>query len=172
MALGVVLLVAARQRRWQRLRTVATNTLIAYGTVVVMLAAGEVFFRYLYHDTEGRLASRNWEDRYWQENTLGYRDREWEPVDWADKQTILALGDSFTAGWGIDDPADRFPDVLARLLGDDYAVMNVGARGSSTAQQLRMLDDYPVQEPDVILWQYFLNDIEEAALSVGLGAIV
>ena len=171
MAFGLILLLAARQRRWLRLATIATNSLIAYGAVVLMLASGEVFFRYLYQDTEGRLASRNWENRYWQENTLGYRDREWVPADWKDKKTILALGDSFTAGWGIDDPADRFTDVLAALLGDRYVVINVGKRGSSTAQQLRMLDNHPLQNPDVILWQYFLNDIEEAALSVGLGPL-
>ena len=171
LAIGLILFVVARQRRWPRLGTIATNTLIAYSAVVLMLGAGEAFFRYFYQDTEGRLASRNWENQYWQENSLGYRDREWVPADWEGKQTVLALGDSFTAGWGIDDPADRFPDLLGQLLGDDYAVMNVGTRGSSTAQQLRMLDDYPLQDPDVILWQYFLNDIEEAALSVGLGPL-
>lgn len=169
LAIGVFLLAVARQRRWPKVRTIATNTLIAYTTVVLMLAAGEAYFRYIYADSEGRLAGKNWLARYWQENSLGYRDREWTPSDWEGKKTVIALGDSFTAGWGIEDPADRFPDVLARLLGDDYAVMNVATRGATTAQELRMLNDYPLQNPDVIVWQYFLNDIEEAALSVGLG---
>ena len=98
-------------------RQSAEGLLISYATIVLMLAAGEIYFRYFHVDTEGRLASNNWMARYWHDNSQGFRDREWTPADWAGKTTIAVVGDSFTAGWGIENPADRFSDVLAQHLG-------------------------------------------------------
>ncbi|MCA9910051.1 MAG: hypothetical protein KC519_15440, partial [Anaerolineae bacterium] len=123
-------------------------------------------FRYFYADTEGRLASNNWMERYWQLNSWGYRDREWTPEDWQGKTTVAIVGDSLAAGWGIVDPADRFSDVLANELGSDYAVFNLGVPGSSTPEQLDTLKALPVQ-PNVVILQYFLNDIDYASLSLG-----
>jgi lysophospholipase L1-like esterase len=164
---GVALLLAARQRRAVRLRAVAGGLLISYITVLLLLLAGEAYFRFAYAAPEGRLASNNWMARYWQTNALGYRDRAWTPADWQDKTTVALLGDSFTAGWGIEDTADRFGDVLAGLMGDDYAVFNLGVPGTSTPEQLARLRAFPVENPDVIILQYFLNDIQYAALRLG-----
>ena len=169
LAVGVLLAAGAVQRRWQRLRTLSRNLLVSYATLVLILGAAEGYFRYVYMDTEGRLASNRWEDRYWRTNALGYRDRDWMPDDWAGKTTVMVVGDSIAAGWGIEDPADRFSDVLAAKLGDNYAVLNVALPGATTAQELRMLQAHPLQKPDVVILQYFLNDIEEAAISIGLG---
>ena len=100
----------------------ARGLLITYFTAAADLRrAGRFFFRYFYAESENVFtgASLNWLARYWHENSLGYRDREWTPEDLAGKQTILVTGDSFAAGWGINDPADRFGDVLAQHLGDE-----------------------------------------------------
>lgn len=133
-----------------------------------MLALGEIYFRYFHADSEGVMASRNWIARYWHENAAGFRDRDWSAADFADKVTVAVAGDSFAAGWGIADPADRFSDVLAALLGDDYAVFNLGITGTSTPQQLEALREGMPVAPDVVILQYFLNDIEYATLSLGL----
>jgi lysophospholipase L1-like esterase len=164
---ALVLIALVVQRRYGRLRAVGKGLLVSYGTILLMLAAGEAYFRYVHTDSEGRLASNNWMARYWQTNTLGYRDREWTAEDYAGKTTVAVVGDSFTAGWGLANPADRFADVLARQLGDGYAVFNLGTPGDSTPQELERLQAYPVQ-PDVVLLQYFLNDIDYAALTQGL----
>lgn len=161
------LVALAVQRRFTRLRAVGKGLLVSYVTILLMLAAGEVYFRYVHTDSEGRLASNNWMARYWQTNTQGYRDREWVASDYAGKTTVAVVGDSFTAGWGLQSPADRFADVLARQLGDGYAVFNLGTPGDSTPQELERLEAYPVQ-PDVVILQYFLNDIDYAALTQGL----
>jgi hypothetical protein len=163
--LGLALLV--RQRRWPRARRLASGLLISYGSIMLVLTAGELYFRFVHAAPEGLRARENWMARYWQTNSLGFRDREWTPADWAGKKTVVVLGDSFTAGWGLPNPADRFGDVLARKLGDSYAVINLGVPGAATRQELKRLQDYPLKQPDVVILQYFLNDIEDAALSVG-----
>lgn len=166
--IGVALAALAIQRRAPGLRGVARGLLVSYVTILVILGGAEAYFRYVYADSEGRLALGNWMARHWQTNSLGYRDREWTPTDWQGRRTIALVGDSFTAGWGVPDPADRFGDVLAARLGADAAVFNLGILGSSTPEQQVALERYPVQ-PDVVVLQYFLNDIEYAALSLGLG---
>jgi len=165
---GALLVALIVQRRWKRLRGIGTGLLVSYLTIVLVLAVGEVYFRYFHMDTDGRLASNNWMARYWHTNAQGFRDREWTPTDWAGKTTIAAVGDSLTSGWGIDDPADRFTDVLARHLGDKYAVFNLGVPGESTPEELKTLQNSPNPTPNVVILQYFLNDIDYAALTLGL----
>lgn len=168
--IGGVLILGAAQRRYRQLRAVCANLLITYGVIVLMLVGGELFFRYGYAESDGMptLASRNWLDRYWRTNSLGYRDREWTTNDWAGKTTVIAVGDSLTAGWGIENPDDRWTGVLARQLGEDYAVINLGEPGATTVGELENLRTFPLQTPDIVIWQYTLNDIDEAALSIGL----
>lgn len=166
---GALLVALARQRRWARVRQTAAGLLVSYVMIVLLLAGGEAYFRYAHADSEGRLASNNWIERYWRENSMGYRDREWSADEWAGKTTVAMVGDSFTAGWGIENPSDRASDVLAARLGDDYAVFNLGLPGTSTPEQLAALQAFPAQ-PDVVILQYFLNDIQYALLSLGLNA--
>ncbi len=171
LAIGVLLVLGAAQRRSRRLRGVAGGLLVSYFTVLLLLGAAELYFRYFYAESENvyTLATKNWLDRYWHTNSLGFRDREWTADELAGKQTVVVLGDSFAAGWGLKDPADRFSDVLAAKLGDDYAVINLGVYGTSTPEQLEILKNQsPVQQPDVVILQYFLNDINYALLSLGM----
>jgi hypothetical protein len=78
----------------------------------------------------------------------------------------MLLGDSFTAGWGVTDPANRFGDVLADLLGDEYAVVNLGRPGGTPPRELEWAREHPLQNPDIIIYQYYLNDIDDAALKI------
>lgn len=167
---GALLIALVIQRRVAPLRKLAGGLLVTYFTLILMFGAAEVYFRCCFAQSENTfsLATLNWLDRQWRENSLGYRDREWTEAGWQDKTKVLVTGDSFTAGWGIDNPADRYTDVLAALLGDNYAVMNLGVYGTSTPEQLDLLKAHPVQNPDVVIMQYFLNDINYTMLSMGL----
>lgn len=171
LAPGVLLVTGVAQRRSRRLRGIAGGLLVSYFTVLLILGAGELYFRFVYAESENvyTLATKNWLDRYWHTNSLGFRDREWTADDLEGRQTVVVLGDSFAAGWGLKDPAQRFSDVLAAKLGDDYAVINLGRYGTATPEQLKILqDESPVRQPDVIILQYFLNDINYAGLQLGL----
>ncbi len=166
---GLLLAALALQRRAPRLRSLARGLLITYFLLLFVFAAGEIYFRYFFAESENvtTYASLNWLERYFHKNSLGFRDREWTPADYAGKKTILVTGDSFTAGWGIKDPADRWSDVLAQHLGDGYAVINLGVYGTATPEQLNILKSYPLKNPDVVIMQYFLNDIDYALLQQG-----
>lgn len=165
--IGALLVVLVVQQRSARLRRVGKGLLVSYAVILLVLAVGEAYFRFFHADSEGRKASDNWSALYWHTNAEGFRDREWTPADWAGKTTVAVVGDSLAAGWSIDDPADRFSDVLAARLGDGYAVFNLGALGASTPRALGVLRDAPDPTPDVVILQYYLNDIEYAALTQG-----
>jgi lysophospholipase L1-like esterase len=167
---GVCLVIAAIQRRYPRTRNVARALLVTYVTLMLILLAGEAYFRFVYDESDGlpTLALENWKAHYWKLNSAGYRDREWTENDWADKQTILIAGDSFAAGWGINDVKNRFGNVLGQMLGDQFAVINLGEPGASTVEDTENVCNYPLEKPDVVILQYYLNDIENAALSIGL----
>ena len=165
---AIILILLSLQKRWKRPAYLAPRLLVTYLSLVMLLAAGEVFFRYAYAESGWgfTLAYQNWEDRFWKNNSLGFRDREWTPADWQHKTTIMILGDSFSAGWGIENPVDRYPDVLASMLGEDYAVVNVSRPGGTPERELTWAKDYPLKNPDIIIYQYYLNDIDDAALRI------
>lgn len=170
MGLGICLGILAWQKRWSPLRRLASGLLLSYFTIVLILGIGEAYFRYVYAESENiiTLACQNWLDRYWHTNSLGFRDHEWTLDDMAGKQIVAVLGDSFAAGWGLVNPEDRFSNVLAQELGNDYAVVNLAVYGTSTPEQLEILQNYPLRKPDVVILQYFLNDINYAGLKLGL----
>lgn len=167
---GLVLLVLSLQKRFHRLQGLGRGLLITYLTLIVLLGGAEAYFRCCYAESDGlpTLASQNWLARYWHTNAAGYRDLDWTPADLTGRTTVLSIGDSFTAGWGIADPADRFSNVLAQKLGDNFAVLNLGKPGASLIESTLSLADAPVAAPDLVVLQYYLNDIETAALSIGL----
>jgi len=166
--IAAILIGASLQNRWQRLQYFAPRFLMAYLSIVMLLGIGEFFFRYAYADSGWgfTLSYKNWEDLYWETNSLGFRDREWTPADWDDKTTVMVLGDSFAAGWGVPDVNQRFSNVLANQLGEDYAVVTVARPGGTPPRELAWALEHPLQEPDVIIYQYYMNDIDDAALRI------
>jgi hypothetical protein len=165
---ALIMLIAALQKQSQKLRQVAQSSLISYGTILILLLCGEAYFRFVYAESTGvfSLAHLNWLNRYYHLNSLAYRDREWQAEDLLGRTIITVIGDSFTAGHGINDPADRYSDLLAQALGESYAVINMGQPGTSTPEQLEALKTFQLASPEIVIWQYFLNDIQYAALRV------
>lgn len=151
-------LLRGRKTLWQ-------NISLALLTLFLTLMALELAFKLAFVQSDGfryTLASKNWYARYWQENSLGYRDREWTPQDLAGKTKVMVVGDSFVAGSGIANPDDRFANQLGRLLGDDYAVMVVASPGWDTIDEIKAIVDYPYR-PDILVLSYYINDIEGTA---------
>ena len=64
------------------------------------------------------------------------------PVHAASKPTILFVGTSLTAGYGLADPDQAYPAVIGRRidsLGLNYRVVNAGVSGETSAGALRSI---------------------------------
>ena len=149
---------------WGRL--VVGNTLVLCCLVTPVLLAGETYFRFLY-DTTDSLAytrvSERWELRHWRLNNVGCRDNvDWFPALPAGKRRISFVGDSFTAGHGISDVEDRFPNLLRRAHPDweVHAVAKVGLDTDAEQKLMKKAFARGYQVDQVVL-VYCLNDIED-----------
>ena len=64
-------------------------------------------------------------------------------VVWADPAVLVVLGDSLTAGYGLENPADGLVPQLEGWLkaqGDDVVIQNAGVSGDTTAGGLSRVD--------------------------------
>ncbi len=150
-------------------RGIAQNISLSLFSFLFIVILLEIYFKLFFIQSDGfgfTLASINWTERYWQNNSLEYRDIEWTPELLEGRTKIMVVGDSFVAGAGINDPADRFPDLLGQMLGQDYAVMNVGVSGASTKDEIRNALKYPHQ-PDIVILSFHVSDIDDTANDMG-----
>jgi hypothetical protein len=104
-------------------------------------------------------------------NAAGYRG----PLIGTGRPRIVCIGDSHTFGYGVGDDA-TWPSVVARTLRDagpagaglagvevsGAEVANLGVGGYDPLRELARLEqDGFVLEPDVVLWQWFANDVPD-----------
>ena len=147
----------------------ALNVAVSCHAVVVTVLALELCFTFVprSHGVGYTYASQLWFRYYWKPiNSLKYRDRELDPTD-KNRTKVIVVGDSFTTGHGIKDAKRRFSDLLQDTLGARYRVFNLGRNGSDTRDEMARLQTFPYK-PDVLVLQYYLNDIEAAAKGRGL----
>ncbi|KAA0991566.1 SGNH/GDSL hydrolase family protein [Dyadobacter aurulentus] len=148
---------------------IAANILTIVSTLGIVLILLEILFMYIPQSHEGVLskASQIWWQKYWGPiNSLGFRDK---PIlDDKGKKIILVIGDSFAAGHGLKSVDERFSNILERRLGADrYSIYNLGVSGADTRDEVKRLNEFPLK-PDIVILQYFPNDIEKAAKEKGL----
>jgi hypothetical protein len=87
-------------------------------------------------------------------NSAGLRDDQSS----LEKPSIVALGDSFTMGWGI--PQDKtFSQVLENTV--NKKVLNAGMSSFGTAREMILLERLNLSGLDQIIIQYHPNDFEE-----------
>lgn len=170
LALGAAALVWVSRRPPSFTVRLVQNITLSLLTLFFTLMAAEVFFKVFFAQSDAwnqTLASQNWFKRYWVTNSLGYRDLEWDPAEVRARKKILVLGDSFAAGQGVERVEDRFSNRLNARLGSDYVVMNIATPGISTQEEIDRVMGFPYK-PDILIFQYFINDIRHAAHSEGL----
>jgi hypothetical protein len=169
MVLLLVLVELLRMFYYGVIKNPKSNKLIAnLATLGIMVAwlVGllEISFMFISQSHEGDLskASQIWFAKYWKPiTTEGYRD--FPKTNAEKKKKVLVLGDSFAAGHGLENTEDRFSDQLEQKLGTDkYAVYNLGVSGSDTRDEFQRLQKFPIK-PDILVLEYFPNDIEKAA---------
>lgn len=83
-----------------------------------------------------------------------------EAAPQAELDLIVALGDSLTAGLGVE-LEDAYPALLERRLKSDnlsYRVVNAGVSGETTSGTLSRLDWILSQNPDIVILEIGAND--------------
>lgn len=107
----------------------------------------------------------------WTIPTLG---RAAEP----ERKTIVVLGDSLAAGYGLD-PSEAFPALLQKDIdaaGWNFTVINAGVSGDTTAGGLRRIDWLLKRRLDVLVLELGGNDglrgIPVATTRTNLQAII
>ena len=147
-----------------------TYTLFLFITVMaVSLAIGEFAAR-TFHLSETHERNR-WDRRrtrggihyFAERNSHGWRDREFTERKEAGKFRIACIGDSVTAGYRVE-LEDTFSKALERMFRDtshDVEVMNLGQDGNFTSDNLLALKTSMKFDPDLIIYQFGLNDIKE-----------
>lgn len=153
----------------KKIPAVYKNISLSIFTVIIFLLILEGIFMFIpiSHNAGYSLASVNWHYYYWKPiNKQGYRDKEHNLDKLKTKKKVFVLGDSVTAGDGIKKVKNRYSDVLRSLLPDNYELLNMGMRGSETKDEFERLTNFRIK-PDILIFQYYMNDFEQAAVSNG-----
>jgi lysophospholipase L1-like esterase len=166
---GLYLLALRQRQRWcgrspAWVCLVALNLLAALCLVAWLFLALESHYRFFFDESSGlnaTLVSRRWFARHYHLNAVGVRDNlEYQPSVPAGKRRITFIGDSFTAGQGINNVDQRFANRL-RLRHSDWDVQVLAVPGLDTGDELRALQGmlsqrYPM---DILVLVYCINDI-------------
>ena len=99
-------------------------------------------------------------------NSQGLRGPEIPLAKPAGERRILALGDSVTFGWGVDQD-QTFSDFLERSLAPRpdrrWRVLNAGVNGYNTRQEVEYLERAGLSyAPDIVVLTWVDNDVEDA----------
>ena len=82
-------------------------------------------------------------------------------ADTSTAKTILFFGDSLTAGYGLDDPAEAFPGVVQNKIDSaklPYKVVNAGVSGETTAGGKGRISWILKQKVDIFVLELGAND--------------
>lgn len=101
-------------------------------------------------------------------NRTGFRDHEFDQVKPAHTFRIIALGDSVTAGNGIEDYTKTYPKLLESFLNrgtSNHAVevYNMGVGGYHMLQEIETLREAGLRfAPDLVTIGFVINDFDES----------
>lgn len=171
LATGFVLLLKARRHSKdypRRLRILHAGLAVCMFFAAVTVA--ELYFAVFYDGSDSlnmTNVSKRWTARHVRMNPEGFRDaRPLFPQVEGGRKRIMFVGDSFTFGQGVADPADRFSDrisaELERVHPGHYFVANVGVLGYCTAQIVPMVAEALERKYEMkyVVYTICLNDID------------
>ena len=176
--IAAIVSVIVLRRFWagpSRLRSAVMNALVTVLTLAYLFLALETYYYMFKIESDGfgyTLAKKRWLALYYKPiNSLGYRDMEHTAETLAGKRLACVIGDSFSVGSGVKRVSDRFSSVLKRKLGDEWEVVLLAQGGWDTPKQLTALKTYS-HKPELVILQYFINDIAHAARDHGVRFLV
>lgn len=156
----------SRIRKYRRLGLVSGNILILLSALSLISLAGELYYRFIYNTTDSYGLSRTttqWFSRHFRLNRSMFRDNlEYQPDIAPGKRRVTFIGDSFTAGHGVNDVNHRFVNLI-RSRNTDQEVHALARCGWDTGHQIEILQitSRVSYELDVVVLVYCLNDISD-----------
>lgn len=155
--------------RGGKLRLVAGNVLVLASILWTLVLGGETYLRYVYDTTDSyglTLTNWSWFSRHFRANTDGFRDAEFTREKRPGTTRVDCVGDSFTMGWGVKDPADCWPQRLDTALAlrspGGFQVRNFGVIGLTTAGEADIVDRIAqLGGTDRVILGYCLNDPDD-----------
>lgn len=140
---------------------------------VLIFSIFEGYFRYVYDDSDGLgflKVNERWHKRHVVFNNFFFRDRDFQEDKKEGVLRIGVLGDSITQGDGIKDVNNRFSNLLEKKLRDtgfNVEVYNLGKAGYDTQTEIEVYNNIKHLNFDLIIWEYFINDIQPKDKSTG-----
>ena len=151
-------------------RTRMRHAAMAVGLALVIGGVStEAATRWIFRDVSTSADGGGYFSRRWTGtvslNEQGFRERSFRMPKPAGTYRIAVLGDSFTYGNGLEQ-GHRYSDRLQQWLPAGYEVLNFGVAGNNTPHHLDTLRAAVLPaDPDFVLLQWFVNDIEGNDLS-------
>lgn len=155
-----------------RFRGIVQKLSLLLGSTLFLFAGLEFYFYYAVAISDGFGQTRmhaNWRQKYGSvpTNSLGLRDLEHEQ---SGRPVLYVVGDSFTAGHGINNYQDRYANILEKRLQNQWDLILLAKGGWNTATQLEAYSEVANQREDqeaVLIWQYYINDIDQSGAVMG-----
>ena len=150
--------------------TIFTKSILTISSLLILFLTLEFCFLFIpqSHGVGDTLGNKVWNDFYWSTNSLNYRDKE---IDADGTLDVFFIGDSFTAGSGIKNTENRFTNIFEQQVGQyesKVRAYNLAYEGIDTRGEfsycLNTFEDRTGVSPELVVLQYFGNDIEMAAL--------
>jgi hypothetical protein len=169
--LGLILLacISRYERVWKRLTSMLLKLVLTAGSVMFTLLVIELVLYHKYKDI--MIGGYDSPSHYTYAKRCNYNLRGFRETGYSYSKPpgtfrILAVGDSFTFGSGINDINDIYSEVLERKLNSmnqsvRYEVINFSRGGWSTQNELVNLRKEGLKyQPDLVVLGYVLNDPE------------
>ena len=167
----VAMLILANAASFKNHRPKVRNVTLGLGGFLFALSLlfplGETYYRFIDDkpDSFGLTAiSKRWFEKHFRMNNLGFRDNQnYEKIPAPGTTLRLTfVGDSFTAGHGVNDPENRFANLI-RQNHPDWEVHIIAAPGQDTGAEFNTVaklvrNGYKL---DYVVLIYVLNDISD-----------
>jgi len=145
----------------------AGNALILALLLSLLFLGFETYYRFVCDRTDAMgntLVSLKWYERYFHKNALGLRDDVDYPMALTPgKRRVTFVGDSFTAGFGVNNVEDRFVNRIRRWH-PEWEVHAAAKPGLDTSTEVDLMHQLTVSNHyrlDVVVLVYQINDIGE-----------
>lgn len=162
-----------KSRHSPKVKKFSLSAIFSIFIVIFSITLAESYFRYVYDASDGLgflKVNRKWHERHVVHNNYFFRDRDFATQKSPGTIRIGVLGDSIAFGGGIENVRDRFSNLLEEKLnqsGYQAQVYNLGKPGYDTEGEILEYQKVKHLDFDIIVWQYFLNDIQALEKSTG-----